>query len=762
VSATATGRHGTRAKPAAAARGAGRPGASARGGAGRRAATLAATMLLAVAAELPLLRVFGSPGLRIVLLAAPFAVLASAGARAGCDRLPGRSVPTGAPTDAPPDAAQRAASSPLAVLAGFTAGMLAGALPGLVTAAADPFGPASLAGRLRDALTDGWYRLLSVPVPVPFTRSFTDLPVLLAALLGTVIALCGASRRPALAVAPAVVGFAGLLVLGADGPVTATTLTGGFALAVTIFLLVAADPAKGAVRRRGATGAAAGVALIAATVLVAGALHPGPPYNPRARVRLPVDVQVSQDPLALLSSLLQTPDVPVLTARLSGALLAQPRNWVLLTYDDYDGAGWQAPGDARPAVTSAAAPDSIGDGVASVVAASPLTMLPHPPTVLSSSPADLEYAPDSELLAATSAVRAYTTRVSVGEPSAAVLRLAAIPSDVPAALTAVPSCVPPALRTLARQLSSADALPGEQVERLQQYLSSQPFRYAPSAAPGEGCASISAMLARRDGTSAQFATAFALVARLLGIPARVAVGYSPGTISGDVATVTDGDAYAWPQVELSGIGWLDVDPTPKSKNTAGPQPVRERQPAIQQLRNAAPPPSVHPGQGRIAPGPVAGPGLSLADRVLLGILGGAAVVLLWLAGVWAVGARRRTRRRRTADPAGRALGAWDELLVPLEQAGVRIAGRSAPAVAADAGALLPAQGGPARELAELAERALYGVVTAADADAAWRLSDAARRPFTAAASRPARLRRLFLPAGQGVRRLARSARHGRR
>jgi hypothetical protein len=759
VSATATGRHGTRNKPAAPdrARGPARPagpGGAGRDG-GRRAALLAAAgLLLAVAAELPLLRVFGSPGLRIVLLAAPLAVLASTAVRAGCNRLLGAGAPAAA------DRSRRAASSPTAVLAGFAAGLLAGALPGLVTAAADPFGPASLAARLQDALTDGWYRLLSVPVPVPFTRSFTDLPVLLAALLATVIGLCAGSRRPAVAVAPAVVGFAGLLVLGVDGPVTGTTLTGGFALAVAIFLLVAA-PARGGARRRVATGAVAGVGLIAATVLVAGALHPGPPYNPRAQVRPQVDIQALQDPMALLSSLLQTPKVPVLTARLSGALVAQPRNWVLLTYDDYDGAGWQAPGDARPAVTSGVAPDSIGTGVASVSAASPLTLLPHPPMVLSSSPADLAYAPDSELLAAPSAIRAYTVRVSVGRPSAAALRLAAVPSGVPATLTAVPSCVPPALRTLASQLSSVATLPGEQVERLQQYLSSGPFRYDPSAAPGEACASISAMLTRRDGTSAQFATAFALVARLLGIPARVAVGYSPGTLSGGVTTVTDGDAYAWPEVELTGIGWLDVDPTPTSKD-AGQQPPREKQPAIQQLRNATPPPSVHPGQGRVAPGPLAAPGLGLTDQVLLGILGCAALALLWLAAVWAVGAHRRARRRRSADPVARALGAWDELLVALEQAGVRISGRSAPAVAADAGALLPAQGRRAGELAELAERALYGLVTAADAEAAWRLSDAARRPFAAAASRPARLRRLFIPAGQGARRLARSARHGRR
>jgi hypothetical protein len=438
VSATQTRGHGThgrtdspqpaRARPE-------RPAPPPRGN--RRAAAIAAAaILLAGAAELPLLRVFGSPGLRMVLMAVPAATLVAWAVATAVNRLlPG------------PGSATR--SSPLAVASGFVAGLAAGAVPGLLTATPDPFGPASLSARLEEALTDGWYRLFSVPVPVPYTRSFTDLPFLLAAALAAIIMLAALSRHPATAALPATAGFGGLLVLGADGPVTGTALSGAFALAVLIFLVVAAPPAG----KRSVTAALTGGALIAGTVLVVGAVHPGPPYNPRAKIQLPLDVQVSQDPMAMLSALLQTPKVPVLTAQLSGALLAQPRNWVLLTYDTYDGAGWQAPGDAKPAVTAGNAPDSVGDGTAAVVAASTLTLLPHPSSVLASSPADLEYAPDSELLAAPGPVRAYTVRVSVGIPSVTQLDGAALPTGVPPVLTSVPSCTPSALRKLA-QISS--------------------------------------------------------------------------------------------------------------------------------------------------------------------------------------------------------------------------------------------------------------------------------------------------------------------
>ena len=54
----------------------------------------------------------------------------------------------------------------------------------------------------------------------------------------------------------------------------------------------------------------------------------------------------------------------------------------------------------------------------------------------------------------------------------------------------------------------------------------------------------------------------ALMLRLLGIPARVAVGFTSGTRDGDTWVVTDHDAHAWVEVWFAGQGWVPFDPTP--------------------------------------------------------------------------------------------------------------------------------------------------------------------------------------------------------
>jgi len=70
----------------------------------------------------------------------------------------------------------------------------------------------------------------------------------------------------------------------------------------------------------------------------------------------------------------------------------------------------------------------------------------------------------------------------------------------------------------------------------------------------------------RAGYCQHFAGAMALMLRYLGIPARVAVGFSSGTYSSSRQAwlVTDHDAHAWVEVWFSGYGWLPFDPTPAS------------------------------------------------------------------------------------------------------------------------------------------------------------------------------------------------------
>jgi len=66
----------------------------------------------------------------------------------------------------------------------------------------------------------------------------------------------------------------------------------------------------------------------------------------------------------------------------------------------------------------------------------------------------------------------------------------------------------------------------------------------------------------KSGYCQHFAGTMALMLRYLGIPARVAVGFSSGTWKDGVWTVTDHDAHAWVEVWFAGHGWLPFDPTP--------------------------------------------------------------------------------------------------------------------------------------------------------------------------------------------------------
>ena len=73
----------------------------------------------------------------------------------------------------------------------------------------------------------------------------------------------------------------------------------------------------------------------------------------------------------------------------------------------------------------------------------------------------------------------------------------------------------------------------------------------------------------RQGYCQQFATAFALLARLEGIPTRVAVGFLPGDRDTETGTftVTGSQTHAWPEVYFEQYGWVRFDPTPRVQAT---------------------------------------------------------------------------------------------------------------------------------------------------------------------------------------------------
>jgi transglutaminase-like putative cysteine protease len=98
------------------------------------------------------------------------------------------------------------------------------------------------------------------------------------------------------------------------------------------------------------------------------------------------------------------------------------------------------------------------------------------------------------------------------------------------------------------------------------------FRYTDTPPASSAAAPLVDFVTRtRAGYCQHFAGAMALMLRYLGVPARVAVGFSSGMYDAKsgVWRVTDHDAHAWVEVWFRGYGWLPFDPTPAARPGRG-------------------------------------------------------------------------------------------------------------------------------------------------------------------------------------------------
>ena len=95
------------------------------------------------------------------------------------------------------------------------------------------------------------------------------------------------------------------------------------------------------------------------------------------------------------------------------------------------------------------------------------------------------------------------------------------------------------------------------------YFREQPFFYTLYPPVLEGNPADQFLFASRRGFCEHYATSFALLMRIAGIPTRIVAGYQGGEINpvGDYLIVRQSDAHAWNEVWLPGSGWFRVDPT---------------------------------------------------------------------------------------------------------------------------------------------------------------------------------------------------------
>ncbi|WP_406287384.1 transglutaminaseTgpA domain-containing protein [Embleya sp. NBC_00896] len=278
------------------------------------------------------------------------------------------------------------------------------------------------------------------------------------------------------------------------------------------------------------------------------------------------------------------------------------------------------------------------------------------------------------------------------EPTPAQLKAAAPPPPDLAPYLAVPLRADAVRRIQdqARRIGGTGTA-YDQARNLEEWFArSSQFRYDTKVPPGNGASAIENFLEQKVGYCEQFSSTMAVMARTLGIPARVAVGFIPGTLQTDLSyKVSSHDAHAWPELYFAGAGWIRFEPTPSRGNspTYARQDVAPTQPTTspgtaeslpenrpQTSQSAAP--SASATTAPVTAGGSDGPHVS--GRVLLIGAGIALVVLLAAAPMLT---RARVRRRRLAalsrdlakgadppepdnpaDSRGPVLGGWAEVL----------------------------------------------------------------------------------------------------
>jgi transglutaminase-like putative cysteine protease len=237
---------------------------------------------------------------------------------------------------------------------------------------------------------------------------------------------------------------------------------------------------------------------------------------------------------------------------------------------------------------------------------------------------------------------------------------------------AVPRDLPDSLIKLARQVTADAKTPVAKAAAIQAYLRSSKFTYSTEPLPGSGYQAMeNFLLVDRKGYCEQFATSMAMMARVVGIPSRVSVGFLPGRPNGDRWEVSIRDMHAWPELYFAGYGWVRFEPTPASVTGAAPAwSVPDaggggRDPSdnpTSQTSGAAPSDSAAPSVGPTdQPTTTSGPRRSTVIKTMVGSAVGL-LLLLILAAPATIRVRRRSARLFSDQPAEEQVeSAWAEI-----------------------------------------------------------------------------------------------------
>ena len=295
----------------------------------------------------------------------------------------------------------------------------------------------------------------------------------------------------------------------------------------------------------------------------------------------------------------------------------------------------------------------------------------------------------------------------------------------------LPADFPQSVSAIALTVTAGQPTVYDKMKVLQDWFRSE-FQYSLNVSQGHSSSAIEAFLRQRYGYCEQFAGTFAAMARSLGIPARVAVGYTPGLDQGNGSRQVLGkNAHAWPEIWFDGLGWVTFEPTPGrgeagAENYTGVAAAQDESaagPDTGDGGDAAAIPDVPPPTAPVIPLdqiPQANENLTptgldpsgftttVPDRginwIAVAIVFGVLILLLLLPAV----VRKWRRAHPSADPARQMTTLWWRALGAVEATGCRVDPTLTPLEQARAvSPRLPVAARPLKALAEAATAATY-------------------------------------------------------
>jgi transglutaminase-like putative cysteine protease len=200
--------------------------------------------------------------------------------------------------------------------------------------------------------------------------------------------------------------------------------------------------------------------------------------------------------------------------------------------------------------------------------------VPYPPTSITGLVGQWSWEPEALAVSTVSSNmqgQKYAVRSLTVEPSQQ--QLEAAPRSPNSPLAVVPKGLDPIVAATAKKVVGLAATDFDKALALQDWFRGGTFTYslhtpALSGFDGSGLDVIVPFLQSKSGYCVHFATAMAVMARTLGIPSRIAVGFLPGKETHPegpqttVYEVTSNDLHSWPELYFKGVGWVRFEPTP--------------------------------------------------------------------------------------------------------------------------------------------------------------------------------------------------------